>query len=208
MAYVYKHIRKDTNEVFYIGIGSGNTFKRAYKKSGRNKFWYNITRKTDYEVDILDNNISWEQACIKEKEYILLYGRRQLNKGSLVNLTDGGEGTVGKIMSEELKKFHRGTLNSNRAKTNEINRQLKLGKKLSKQTMAKLQGRKLSQESKNKISKTHAIPIQLFTKDNIFIKEFKSMVSAASFYNIAVSTIHNNIKGLSKYTKQGKWKKK
>ena len=27
MAYIYKHIRLDTNEVFYIGIGSDNTNK-------------------------------------------------------------------------------------------------------------------------------------------------------------------------------------
>ena len=30
MAYVYKHTRLDTNEVFYIGIGSQNKYKRAF----------------------------------------------------------------------------------------------------------------------------------------------------------------------------------
>lgn len=45
MAYVYKHIRLDTNEVFYVGIGSGITYKRAYKVNGRTQFWQNITKK-------------------------------------------------------------------------------------------------------------------------------------------------------------------
>ena len=30
----------------------------------------------------------------KEKEFILIYGRKDLNKGTLVNFTDGGEGII------------------------------------------------------------------------------------------------------------------
>ena len=50
MAYIYKHTRNDTNEVFYIGIGSGKTYKRAYKKIGRSKFWNNIVKKTSIQL--------------------------------------------------------------------------------------------------------------------------------------------------------------
>ena len=46
MAYIYKHIRLDTNEVFYIGIGSDNTYKRANLKKGRNIYWNNIINKS------------------------------------------------------------------------------------------------------------------------------------------------------------------
>lgn len=38
MAYVYKHIRKDLNEVFYIGIGSQDKYKRAFSLLKRNSF--------------------------------------------------------------------------------------------------------------------------------------------------------------------------
>ena len=38
MAYVYKHTRLDTNEIFYIGIGSDNSFNRAFSKKKRNNF--------------------------------------------------------------------------------------------------------------------------------------------------------------------------
>lgn len=97
---VYRHVRLDTNEVFYIGIG---TQERPYKKSNRNKWWKNIVKKTDYRVDILFDDLTWEEACEKEKEFIQLYGRRDLGLGTLVNMTDGGEGTLGVKMSEESK---------------------------------------------------------------------------------------------------------
>jgi hypothetical protein len=99
---VYRHIRLDTNEPFYIGIGVSE--KRAYSKNSRNRFWRSIVRKTDYKVDILIEDLSWEEACEKEKEFISLYGRRNLGTGVLCNLTDGGEGRTGCKHTEEAKK--------------------------------------------------------------------------------------------------------
>ena len=95
MAYVYRHIRLDKNEPFYIGIGSDEKYRRAYQKINRNKHWRNVVSKTDYEVEILMDGLTWEQACEKEKEFISLYGRKDLNIGTLVNLTDGGDGVLG-----------------------------------------------------------------------------------------------------------------
>jgi hypothetical protein len=93
MACVYKHIRIDTNETFYIGIGK--TKLRAYNKYNRSKYWKSIVNKIDdFLVQILHDDISWEEACEKEKEYIQYYGRANLGKGSLCNLTDGGEGIL------------------------------------------------------------------------------------------------------------------
>lgn len=99
MAYIYRHIRFDKNEPFYIGIGSDFKYKRAYDKKSRNRHWNNIVSNTDYKIDILIDNISWEEACEKEKEFIALYGRRDLGLGTLVNLTDGGEGSIGRVYS-------------------------------------------------------------------------------------------------------------
>ena len=45
MAYLYRHIRLDKNEPFYIGIGGDDKgyYERAYHKiSHRNKHWKNI----------------------------------------------------------------------------------------------------------------------------------------------------------------------
>jgi hypothetical protein len=106
MAYVYQHIRLDTNEVFYIGIGSDTEGKyiRANKKTGRNPYWHSIVNKAGYRVEILKDGINWEEACEEEKRFIKLYGRRNLNEGNLVNLTDGGDGATGIIVTDDHKQ--------------------------------------------------------------------------------------------------------
>lgn len=94
-------------------------------------------------------------------------------------------------------------------------------------------GRKHSQEAKDKISKankgkeaafkgkyqTEACkeqisesktkdkrPVYLKTEEEI--KEFSSIYKASKYFNINPSIIHNNLKGLSKKTKQGIWIRK
>jgi hypothetical protein len=105
VAYVYRHIRIDKNQPFYIGIGSDSQYKRAFEKSRRTNIWNKIIHKTTYNVEILMDGLTWEQACEKEKEFIKLYGRKDLKTGTLVNLTNGGEGALGRKykMSDETK---------------------------------------------------------------------------------------------------------
>ena len=90
MCVVYRHIRLDKNQPFYIGIGAN--YKRAYQKGKRSDHWWNIVSKTKYEVEILFENVSKEFAKKKEIEFIKLYGRQDLKTGILCNKTDGGEG--------------------------------------------------------------------------------------------------------------------
>jgi hypothetical protein len=103
MAYVYIHTRLDKNEVFYVGIGDTPKHRRAYQVGKRNKHWHNITRKTGYSVTIVYDNISWEEACIKERELVSKYGRIDLNTGTLCNYTNGGEGSNGAIVSADTR---------------------------------------------------------------------------------------------------------
>lgn len=110
--YLYRHIRLDKNEVFYIGIGSKYVsennlyinYSRAYNKSSRNRFWKNIINITNYEVEILLESDDLSFIKQKEKEFIKLYGRKDLKEGSLSNLTDGGEYEKGYICSTETRK--------------------------------------------------------------------------------------------------------
>jgi len=141
MAYVYRHIRLDKNEPFYIGIGSDKKYKRAYKKIQRNIFWNRIVNKTDYEVEILIDDLTWEEACEKEKEFISLYGRRDLKSGTLVNLTNGGEGMLGSIVKDETK-----------IKLSKANKGFKHSEETKKKMSLSRLGKKHSQETKNKIS--------------------------------------------------------
>lgn len=101
MAVVYKHIRKDTNEVFYIGIG--RTDKRPYNFVKRSLHHKNIIKKFGVEVEIICEDITWDEACKKEIELIKEYGRIDLGTGNLINRTDGGEGSKNFIFSEEEK---------------------------------------------------------------------------------------------------------
>ncbi len=111
MAYLYRHIRLDKNEPFYIGVGGLDTideeYSRAYDKRGRNKIWRNITKKTKYEVEIVLDNLEREESLLKEVEFIALYGRIDLETGTLANLTNGGEGGKGHIVSEQVREYLR-----------------------------------------------------------------------------------------------------
>jgi hypothetical protein len=109
MAYVYRHIRLDKNEPFYIGIGSDSTFKRAKSKYklDRNEIWHKIVSKTKYEIEILFDNVDWDFACKKEKELIALYGRKKINTGILSNITEGGEGVSGFPMKRTLESIEK-----------------------------------------------------------------------------------------------------
>lgn len=97
---LYFHINNTTGKVFYVGIGNE---KRAYSKYSRNKWWKHIVNKYDYDVIIEETNLSWEEACELERYWINRIGRRDLNTGTLVNLTDGGDGSKNRKHSNETK---------------------------------------------------------------------------------------------------------
>lgn len=105
--YLYRHVRLDTNQVFYVGIGTKGRrrkYKRAECTKHRNSFWKRIVSKTKYEIEILFHSDDRTFILEKEKEFIELYGRANLGEGTLCNLTDGGEGNIGVIVSEERRK--------------------------------------------------------------------------------------------------------
>lgn len=117
MAVIYRHIRLDTNKVFYIGIGKNK--KRSYSKSGRNKHWHNVIKKTNYEIQIIKKDLSYSDACELEKILIDWYGRKDLGLGHLVNLTDGGDTTNGyKCLESTRKKI--GDANRGRRHSKEV----------------------------------------------------------------------------------------
>lgn len=99
MIYVYQHIRRDKLEVFYVGIGNK---RRPYSKSIRSKHWHNVVSKAGYDVEILRTCNTFEEAGLWEKFFIKMYGRKDLNLGPLVNMTEGGYG--GYQPSEDRRK--------------------------------------------------------------------------------------------------------
>jgi hypothetical protein len=87
---LYEHYKPDTDEIFYVGIGGP---KRPYGRESRNIMWQRIVAKYGgFDVRIVINDLTWEQACDLEIFFIAVYGRRDLNLGPLTNMTDGGDG--------------------------------------------------------------------------------------------------------------------
>jgi len=140
MAIVYRHIRIDKNEPFYIG--KGKSLYRAYSKFGRNSHWQNIVNKTDYRVEIMFDNLTMEQAAEKEIEFIKLYGRIGFG-GSLCNLTDGGDGKEGFFCSEQTK-----------IKISESNKGKVRSKKVREAMSVRLKGTTLSEDVRLKMVKS------------------------------------------------------
>lgn len=141
MAYVYRHIRLDKNIPFYIGMGieDDNDYKRAYSKYNRNIYWHNIVKKYGYDIEIVLDYIPTNEACKKEIEFIKLYGRKDTKTGTLVNMTDGGEGKLGFVHTDEIRK--------------KISIACK-GIKRSEELKAKMRGRVVSESIKQKIRAT------------------------------------------------------
>ena len=86
--YVYAHINITTNEVFYIGKGFGD---RCNSLLGRSKYWHRIVNKYGYDVIIIQESLSNEEALEIEIYWIKRINRK-INGGSLINMTDGGDG--------------------------------------------------------------------------------------------------------------------
>lgn len=152
---VYRHRRLDTYEIFYVGIGKNE--KRAYSQFSRNAFWKNIIAKTEYQVEIIARPKTWEDCCELEQLLILEYGRADLKTGTLVNLTSGGEGVVGNVLSNEVKK-KLSIAFTGRKHSNETKAKMSLagiGRVTSNETKAKLslakKGKPLSEEHKEKL---------------------------------------------------------
>jgi len=161
MAYVYRHIRLDKNKPFYVGIGTRKNYLRAKTIVRRNNYWHNIVNKTHWYYEIILDDLTIEEAQIKEKEFIALYGRADLGNGDLVNLTNGGDGTFGFKVSEATKKKISQNNLGKKLSAEHILKISKSNKGMTRSLEAKQKmrdaklGKKPSSDTKNKMSLSH-----------------------------------------------------
>ena len=122
---VYLHIKSTNGEPFYVGKGKGN---RAFDfKKSRSTMWNNVSKKYGVDVIILEDNLTNKAACELEIYWIKRIGRRDLNEGTLVNHSDGGEGVVNwsDDMKNRVSKSHTGRIHTAKSRQNMKNGQIK-----------------------------------------------------------------------------------
>ena len=199
--YVYVHRRNDTNEVFYVGKGK---LRRAWSRGSRNNWWKHIVDKHGYTVEIVEYFDTEQESFDGEQ---LLISQHRNNGAQLVNLTDGGEGSSGREVSEETRAKiamkARGRKASEETKA-KLSAKMK-GRKPSVTTLEKLRiastgrikseeerakiaekakGRKASEETKAKLSevmrgRTHSEETKAKLRGKIMSEEARAKIAAS-----------------------------
>ena len=199
---VYCHTNK-ANGKKYIGITS-KTPNRRWGKEGiyyKTQFFYRAIQKygwDNFEHEILYKELKEQDAKNKEIELIKKYNTKNREYG--YNLTDGGDGNAGIIISEEtrdnLRKSHLGQVAWNSgmkgcykmpesARISHL-KNWKSDEYRKRQTLAHL-GNKQSEETKRKISKNSARRVsiyQLNKETNEIINEFSSIIDAINLIGL------------------------
>lgn len=86
MFYVYEYYIVETDEIFYVGKGTG---KRMYELHNRNKYFQAIYNKYECDVRVYRDNLTNEEACALEIERIAEL--REIGQAK-TNMTLGGDG--------------------------------------------------------------------------------------------------------------------
>lgn len=110
MAYVYIYLDPRLNPPLPIYVGKGKENRSEFHKTKANnpilKRKISKINELGLEpiVEIYQDNLTDQEALNLEIELISKFGRIDLKTGTLCNLTEGGEGSSGRIASEETKK--------------------------------------------------------------------------------------------------------
>ena len=125
MYYIYELWNPVTNEPIYVGYGKHNrkTSKLRHEDHLQEALRYrgNKVKKTNlnmYKINVLlqmidagitpdykfpYTKLSYEEACLKEKELIDTYGRRCIGTGPLTNIDTGGRGGMERTFETRQK---------------------------------------------------------------------------------------------------------
>ena len=140
-SYVYAYLREDLTP-YYIGKGKG---PRAWKRHVRGN-GTNLLPKDNNKITILAHRLSDSEACTLEKKLILQFGRKDLGTGILRNLSDGGDGTSGRVVSELTRKKKSQKLQGRKIGPHSEERKLAIKNGLPKNKIAHNKGKPISKK--------------------------------------------------------------
>lgn len=118
--YVYMYIDPFTNIPFYVGMGKNKRYLQhlheAITASGKqqnkiNKIKSILSRGENPVIIKIEQNMSRDEAFELEEFLISFIGRKDINTGPLTNKTAGGIGGKEMIVTEEIKKSRKKSIN-------------------------------------------------------------------------------------------------
>lgn len=150
--YVYEYYKKETDEVFYVGKGTG---RRMNELHNRNKYFNAVYAKYDCDVRIYRNNLTNEESCELERQRI---AELKSIGQAYCNFTEGGTGFSTGKLNPIFKRIEEGTARLFDGTEN----------------FQSFTGRNHTEESKRKISENRKGKGGRFGKDNpMYGKGFK-----------------------------------
>jgi hypothetical protein len=168
----------------------------------------------------MKENLNNQQSIDIEKHFIKLIGRRNLHKGPLANLTDGGEGNEGWIVSNETKELwskqrkgkkqteaqykancSRGPMTEeHRRKISESQKgKTRLTPEQYKENGLKQRGKKMSQETKDKMSKQRKGKKQTEAQYKANCNRIATRIPFPSYNDLKILLVEHSIKSLPQY---------
>ena len=155
-AYIFRDPSRNM-EPFYVGKGTGPRWKRHFISKRKSPLVQRLMfmKRNDVQPDVeVIDALCEEHAKFLEICLIQVLGRKDLNKGTLLNLTDGGDGRT--TWSEVQKKEHSAKITGQK-RTQETRKQMSMSaKNASAKRLAHpnagMKGKKQSEETRRKIS--------------------------------------------------------
>lgn len=135
----------------------------------------------------------------KEKEFISLYGRINTSSGILSNLTDGGEGTIGWIPTEEQRKNQSKRMRGDKHPQYGIKHSEKR-KQSNSLAQLKLNKTNKAMSDRNKINKGELSSVFKKVINTETNKIFNTLTEAALSINITQSHLSNMLRGKDRNT--------
>lgn len=170
------------NEPFYVGKGKGDRAWRHFSRKGNHPFIQRIQylKKNNIKPGLgIYAGLDEEFALFLEEELIKSFGRKDLNTGPLLNLSDGGE--IGPVGSKHtFSATHRANLSS-----------VLLGKKKSEAAKNNMSLAKRGRPGTSRKGIQWSKKLKVKTPDGIF----KNVKEASIYYKLGEAAIYQRCSG-------------